>query len=226
LASASIAQQEVTAGSYRTYPLEHTTIKENKPAKQTEIELEMRSAAPISRIKIEVLDSIDYYRPLTIQYLADSVETDKGWKYNYLTLGTGTLNSLEENEFQLGSNVISKKLKILIHNQDNRPLTIGEIEVNGYVHELIARFTEKASYHLVFGNKRIGKPYYDIGQFRDKIPGEMTALDLGDLQVIAAAEPLTTAPLFENKTWLWVMMIAIILLLGWFSLKMMNSKGD
>jgi hypothetical protein len=225
LASASMAQQEVTAGSYRNYPLEETIISENKPAKQTEIELEMHSAVPISQIKIAVLDTIDYYRPLTIQYLVDSVETAKGWKYNYQTLGTETLNSLEENEFQLSSQVISKKLKILIHNQDNRPLSIGEIEVNGYVHELLARFTEKATYQLVYGNKHIGKPNYDIDRFQDKIPKEMTALVLGAPQIIAAEEPLTSVPLFKNKIWLWAVMLTIILLLGWFSLRMLNAKG-
>jgi hypothetical protein len=226
LASASIAQREVTAGSYHTYPLEETIIRENKSAKQTEIALELASAVPVSRIKIAVLDTIDYYRPVTIQYLTDSVETAKGWKYNYLTLGTGTLNSLKENEFQFRSNVISKKLKILIHNQDNRPLTTGDIAVNGYVHELVARFTEKASYQLVYGNKRIGKPHYDIDRFQDKIPYEMTALALGAPQVIPSEEPSMTVPLFENKIWLWAIMLGIILLLGWFSLKMMNAKGD
>jgi hypothetical protein len=226
LSSASIVQQEVTAGSYRTYPLKHTSTKENKHAKQTEIELELPSAVPVSSIKIAVLDTIDYYRPLTIKYLADSVETAKGWKYNYLTLGTGTLNSLEENEFQFRSNVIAKKVKIVIHNQDNRPLTIGEIEVNGYIHELVARFTEKASYQLVYGNKHMGKPNYDIGRFQDKIPQKMTALALGAPQVIPSEEPLMTVPLFENKIWLWAIMLAIILLLGWFSLKMLKAKGD
>jgi len=31
-------------------------------------------------------------------------------------------------------------------------------------------------------------------------------------------------PLFKNKTWLWTIMAVIILLLGWFSIKMMNKK--
>lgn len=226
LVSTNITQKEVTAGAYRTYPLEATITKENKSTKQTEIELELASAVPISRIKIAVLDTIDYYRPLSIQYLTDSVETAKGWKYNYLTLGSGILNSLGDNEFKLDGNTIVKKLKILIHNQDNRPLSIGKIEVEGYVYELVARFTEKASYRLVYGNKRIGKPHYDIGRFRDKIPTKMTALSLGAPLQIAAEEQVSVVPLFENKTWLWAIMLAIILLLGWFSLRMINSKVD
>ena len=41
-----------------------------------------------------------------------------------------------------------QKLKIIIDNKDNQPLSIDGILVKGYVHELTARFTENAKYFL------------------------------------------------------------------------------
>jgi hypothetical protein len=31
-------------------------------------------------------------------------------------------------------------------------------------------------------------------------------------------------PLFKNKAWLWAIMIIIILILGWFSVRMLKTK--
>ena len=33
----------------------------------------------------------------------------------------------------------------------------------------------------------------------------------------------TEKPLFENKAWLWALMVVIIALLGWFSFKMLKN---
>ena len=113
---------------------------------------------------------------------------------------------------------------MLIHNNDNQPLSIGEIEVKGYVHELVARFTEPASYFLTYGNNNARKPQYDIDRFTNKIPEEITMLDLGDEQKIDKEELSVIEPLFKNKTWLWLIMATIILLLGWFSFNMIRKN--
>ena len=178
---------------------------------------------PVSHLKIDVKDSFDYYRPITIKYLTDSIKTEKGWKYNYSTLTSGMLNSMEKNEFKFSSRTV-QKLKIFIHNQDNQPLTIDSILVKGYLHELIARFTEQATYFMTYGNKTAARPHYDIDRFTDKVPVTLTALELGNELTIEKDETPLTEPLFKNKTWLWTIMSLIILLLGWFSVKMIRKN--
>ncbi|MEL7221047.1 MAG: DUF3999 family protein [Bacteroidota bacterium] len=224
LLGAKILQEKITMGSYNTYPIAEQRVTENRTTKKTEIELTLPTAVPVSRIKLVVQDTLDYYRPLTIQYLSDSVKTDKGWKYNYRTVGSGTLNSLEDNTFQLPKTTILKKMRVLLHNQDNRPLSVGAVEVEGYVHELVARFTEEADYYLVYGNPRIGKPHYDISQFQHKIPQDNVGLELGELKIISSEETPKKTPLFSNQLWLWVVMIGIILVLGWGALKMIKGR--
>lgn len=223
LIAASVTRNESTDGTYRNYPVRSFDIKENEQTKQTEIDIALALPVPVSYLKIYVNDTFDYYRPITLKYLADSFKTAQGWRYNYSTLTSETLNSIEENEFKFNS-TITERLKILIHNQDNSPLTIDTIQVKGYVHELVVRYTEEATYYLTYGNKKATKPLYDIDRFAEKIPATLTAIALGDEQAIEKENEQTTGPLFQNKAWLWVIMTVIILLLGWFSVKMMRKN--
>ena len=123
LSVASVEKHEITDGTFRKHSIKKVSIKENKKSKQTEIDIELQLPASVSRIKIDISDTFDYYRPLAIKYLIDSVKTEQGWKYNYSTFKTGTLNSLEENEFKFKSLTV-QKLKIIIENKDNQPLVI------------------------------------------------------------------------------------------------------
>jgi len=223
LTSTSIVQQETTNGTFRNYSIKKFGKKENKKTKQTEIDIELQMPVPISYLKININESFDYYRPITIKYLNDSTKTEQGWKYNYNTLASGTLNSVEKNEFKCSSKTV-QKLKILIHNQDNQPLTIDTINVMGYEHEILARFTDQATYFLTYGNKIAARPNYDIDRFADKIPLTLTTLDIGKELIIEKAQVSETAPLFKNKTWLWGIISLTILVLGWFTTKMMRKE--
>jgi hypothetical protein len=167
--------------------------------------------------------SFDYYRPITIQYVSDSVKTQKGYVYNYRTLSTGTLNSIKNNSFSF-ENTIAKKLKISINNQDNQPLKINAVNVKGNVYTMAIRFTEPATYFLAYGNSIANKPNYDIERFTVKTPESMNGLTLQEEQIISKKPLSSKTPLFENKIWLWFAIILTIALLGWFSIKMMKSK--
>ena len=108
--------------------------------------------------------------------------------------------------------------------QDNEPLNIETIAVKGSIHELLVSFTEPPAYFLTYVNKKATKPNYDIERFVSKIPDTLTILSIGNEQKIDKTDT-TKAPLFKNKIWLWLLMGTIILVLGWFSVKMMNRKS-
>lgn len=222
LKSARILEHEITAGSYQEYTINKWKTKENKKSKQTEIELELKSPVPLSLIQINVSDTFDYYRPVTIKYLVDNFKTEKAWKHNYATLTSGTLNSMEKNEFSFNS-TSAQKLKIIIHNQDNQALSIDSIHLKGYIHELFARFTEEADYYLTYGNPKASTPQYDLERFTDNIPKTLSPLEVGKESSIIQNEVPKTEPLFKNKIWLWILMAVIITTLAWFSIKMIKS---
>ena len=116
-----------------------------------------------------------------------------------------------------------QKVRLIVENQDNQPLNINQILVKGYEHQLIARFSESANYFLVYGNPKAKKPNYDIGNFTNNIPSTLDELKLGPAVKIEKTPLFKQEPLFKNKLWLYGIMSVIILLLGWFSLKMMHN---
>ena len=223
LNDARVLLNETQNGIYRDFSVKKQTISENKKTKQTEINIDLEMAVPVSLVKISTSNQFDFYRPISIQYLSDSVKTEKGYIYNYETIGNGTLNSLDKNEFKTNTTT-AKKLRIIIENNNNPILNIGKIEVKGFTNQLVVRFVEDANYFLVYGNENAETPTFDIINFTDKIPENLTDLTLGTETLIDKKAATKTQPLFENKYWLWGIMLVIIALLGWFSLKMMKKE--
>lgn len=222
--SATILDHKSTNGELDQFPIVKKEHIKTSTKKLTEIDLTLLTPVPLSSIKINVLDKIDYYRSISISYLADSFETQQGWRYNYRTLTSGTLNSLEENEFRFQRTIL-KKLKVEIQNQDNQPLSLGDFEARGFVHELIGRFDQPGSYFLVYGNDTADMPNYDLQQFSDKIPEQPSSVSVSDETLLLTKPNNITAPLFENNLWLWSIMALAIVLMGWFTVNMMRKKS-
>ena len=221
LNAVKVLLQQTTPGKYRDYTIVSSETQENKQTKQTVVDLALEQPVPVSFLKIYVEDTLDYYRSLTVQYVADSFDTPKGWKYRYQTLASGTLSSLEDQTFAF-DNTILQKIRVLIDNQDNPPLTLDRPEVKGYVYTLTARFGQPATYFLAYGNSQARKPEYDLVRFADKIPDEIASLKIGAEQRQEVA--LSVAPFSVNQGWLWATLMVVIGLLGWFSLKMMRAS--
>ncbi|MCZ4409497.1 DUF3999 family protein [Cryomorphaceae bacterium 1068] len=222
LESASISSINIIPGESTEYTIRKMNIEELDKTNQTQIDLSFDQRVRLNTIEVNVADSFDYYRPIQIEYLSDSVKTEKGWVYRYKKLTNGVLNSMELNKFSFRETTL-KKIRILIDNQDNEPLKIDELPASGFVHELICRFTAEADYYLVYGNANAARPNYDIARFKDKIPQELESLKLGAEKEISSEAELIQEPLFKNNIWLWVTIISLIGILGWFSLKMLKA---
>lgn len=221
LTSAKVLFNEVENGNSIKYKIRTTKISVDKQSKQTIVDTYLKSAVPISMLKLFIEKKFDYYRPIQIQYLSDSTKTPKGWIYNYVTLASAMLSSIENNEFHFKSTIL-QNLRIIIDNNANQPLKIDSVNAEGFSHGLIVRFAEPARYYLSYGNKEAVIPDYDIIQFSNNIPKTQTELKLGKEQYYKNKNN-TIIPLFQNKVWLWVIMAIIIIVLGWLSFKMIRK---
>ncbi len=225
LLSADFSQKTLIPGVLKTYLPTNTTTAQDKERKQTLIDIELPLPVPLSSVEIGVNEIFDYYRPLKVSYLTDSTGTANGWHHNYLPLATGTLNSMEANAFSFPETVV-KKLRVTVHNHDNPPLTFSGVEVKGHVHELVIRITEPGTYFLAYGNARVAMPVYDLGRFAQNIPEDLTLLQLGGEQSFEQAPAGPKPGLFANQAWLWAVMGAIMLSLGWFSFRMIRKSDE
>ncbi|MFC5044560.1 DUF3999 family protein [Aquimarina hainanensis] len=226
LKEATVLSSREKKAIYDTFAISSIKISEHASSKTTTALLSLQKPLPVSLLSIAIKDTLDYYRPITIAYLADSVQTEKGYIYNFKNIQTGTLSSVEPNRFSFPS-VTTQKIRITINNHDNTPITIAKIIAQGYHHEIIPRFPaydKEANYYLVYGNTKIAAPRYDILQFKHTIPDSLVSITANEEKKIPRSTTTTATPLFQNKLWLWSIMGGIILILGWFSIKMIREN--
>ncbi len=223
LTSAEISQTEFSDVTLKEYQIKNFIVEEKEDTKETEVDINLQMPIPINSIGFNISSPFDFYRPIKIMGLIDSTRTENGWKYNYKNLTTGTLNSLEKNEFSFNSTLV-KKMKVLISNNDNQALKITGIGLKGYEHELVFRIDEDAQYFLFYGCGDAKRPSYDIEQFVSKIPPQLTLLNVGEEQLLNNKNITKKEPLFKRMTWLWGVMGLIILVIGWASVKMLSQN--
>jgi hypothetical protein len=225
LTAAKIAKTDTLKGIYKNIG-QRFQITKDAITKASIIDVTLDRLSPVSYLKINVPTDFDFYRAVKIEYATDSFKTEKGIQYNYADLYEGSITSLEKPEFSF-DNTIASKLRITIQNNDNRPLPISSLELKGNIYELIARFEgTKYGYALYYGNPDASAPNYDIQKFEQKIPADPGALVVAEEQNNPAYQIRTKSPLFENKAWLWALMAIIIVLLGWFSFKMLKNTAN
>jgi hypothetical protein len=88
----------------------------------------------------------------------------------------------------------------------------------------LASELKPGSNYLCYGNADSRMPSYDIAHFAEKIPDELTAVTLGAVEDLRAPV-VTRSPLLESKRWLWAVIVVMIALLGYFTMKMMKQKS-
>jgi len=219
--STSFKKREIKIGVYTT-PASRWTAVNDKLIKQTILEVSLNNFQPVSRVNIDEEHATDFYRPLTIEALRDSAETQKGRTYYYDLVYSGYITSLDEHHFDF-PHTFAKKLKITIHNADNPPLNFKGVSVSGPQIELVTKVRPGENY-LFYGRASLPAPSYDVVHFSDKIPAELPVLSMGQEENLAHPAAKTST-LFESKLWLWAIMGVIIGVLGYFTLKMMKAKG-
>lgn len=223
LLSTKILKTDTIKGVFQNVKFQSYNIKNDAEHKETVIDVNLTDPVPVSQLILNAQSDFDFYRSFKIEYVTDSFKTDQGIRYNYLDLYSGTISSLEKTTFSF-PNTITSKLKITIQNNDNKPLRLSGIALEGNVYEIVARFDDpKLTYALYYGQDKATAPSYEIEKFESKIPANLSSLNIGEEQQNPAYTIKVTKPLFENKAWLWVLMAVIIVLLGWFSFKMLRN---
>lgn len=224
LNAAKILKTDTLKGVYKDVSYKSYQLLNEAKTKQSIIDVTLASPTPLSYLKINAQSDFDFYRAFKIEYATDSFKTDKGTQYNYAPLFEGTISSLETPEFNFTSTFVNR-LKITIENNDNKPLRLNSIALKGPVYELVGRFDDATlNYALYYGNKDALIANYELKNFENKIPMQVTSLSVGTEQNNPAfTSEKVIVPLFENKFWLWGLIGVIIALLGFFSYRMLKS---
>lgn len=221
LTTATFHLDEFKPGVFNDIPVDFSATN-NKKYKNTFIDIRLPDYGPVSFLNLAVANDVDYYRQLKIEALIDSVKSQKGWVRNYETIADELITSFRPNEYFLPY-TLTNQLRLTIDNGDNPPLTIKSVTVRRVRVQLRARLTGKEAYAF-YGNNKISKPNYDINNFKEKIPVENPEVSLDHEEPIAANDGPTMKAMFESKLWLWAIILLLIAVLGFFTLRMMKTN--
>jgi hypothetical protein len=225
LTTASVSMNKSNNAKLNLYPVKSVSKSIDKDRKTSIFDLTLTESSPISSLSLVSKNGdIDYVRPVSIKVLKDSFKTEKGWKYNYQTLYSGTFSSFEANNYTFQER-IATKLRVEILNGDNQPIDADVVNIAGYKRNLTARFTNakaNSNYYLAYGNQNKFSPSYDLMLFRERIPTEMGMIELGPIEYVTAAP--FKEPEEDKKLWLWAIMGVVMIVLGLFTLKMMKNS--
>jgi hypothetical protein len=218
--TASFLDQQVKEGTFENIPLTWKA-EEDKKNKKTIVTIKLAHYRPVSNLHVQFSGTDDYYRSSEIAYVNDSTQTQKGWIKNYASIHNGYVTSYAPNSFDLGFQ-LTQEIRLTIYNYDNSALTISNIAVTGAAVELKSLLKPLETF-LFYGDKSLYAPSYDLAHFKEKIPHTAPGLTLGPEENIAIPQENVNA-IFENKVWLWVIMLTVIAVLGFFTLRMMKGK--
>lgn len=222
--SANLLKRVGKLGKTKDIKIKEWLGKNDKEAKKTVIDFKLPNAIPITTLQVRFEDKIDYIRPLQLEYLVDSIKTEKGWRRNYRSITSGTLSSFENNSYNFPP-VIAKDFRVTIQNNDNLPLSIKTIRLKALIYELKARFPTQGKYYLVYGNKKLRSPNYDIALFKDKIPEAMHEAKISsEIEHMFGKNKKNSQP---PQWWLWVLMGALGCSMAFFAIRMLSAdKND
>lgn len=219
LVQAAVKHIRTSPGIYEDVPVAWR-VEHDRKDKTTTVLIRPDHYRRVDRLSLTIHHDMDYYRNYTLSYLVDSTRTEKGWHKNYRNIRSGFFTAYTPTEIEMAE-VITSELKLTIHNGDNPPVTIRTVKAQAPVVHVIARLGAGES-HLLYGNKQIRAPSYDLKWFKEKIPDPLPLASLGPEEDISTGkEPdhvFTT-----HKAWLWIIMIGGILVLAFATWKMMSG---
>ncbi|ATA93844.1 hypothetical protein CGC54_05590 [Capnocytophaga canimorsus] len=221
-ASATVNHRQKTSILIYEYESQFA-VNEDKKHKETWVRVQLNTLLPISTLRVLPQQTHDYFRPIRIGY-EDSIQTRKGWQKRFVTIASDVLTSQNKNIYDLSMQMLDN-LVIRIDNQDNEPLQIKAVEVYGTHYQVTARFPEKqADYFLVYGKVNDYQPDYDISRFMQNIPADIASVALGGIERLRQSKNENTVLATNNKNWLWGIVVFMVVLLFYFSFKMLREK--
>jgi hypothetical protein len=179
----------------------------------------------------------DYYRSAFL-YELQSVTNNGKTETDQYPITRTVFSSLNDNEINLGRKRV-KELLLIIENGDDQALVVDSVAGFQVKHYIVAELEKGSSYILRFGDRQLSTPDYDLKYFKEKIPAAPTIIYCGKRKDIAAQKvtvevmkKIATAAqkakvesysVFKDKRFIWGAIAAVILLLGFMTMKMLKE---
>ncbi|RMG70946.1 MAG: DUF3999 family protein, partial [Bacteroidetes bacterium] len=185
-------------GERQPFDLQDWQVRNNTETKVTEVDVTLKASYPLDQLRLQIGTERDFFRPITVNYLKQVVETDQGQREIWREWTQGILSSLEE-PVLTGPVVHTDRLQLRIQNFDDLPLEVQAVSLSGPVYELVADLEATASYALYYGNPAATAPRYDLVYFRDRLPDTPLPVSLSEEEVLGEAGEPESEPAEEDS---------------------------
>lgn len=158
----------------------------------------------------------------------NSKNEEANWvKFDNSTISSNSANKLFLTRYDYEDDAFkSDKMRVVIHNRDDRPLKI--IRINAFTHEqsIKLKLEKDKRYVLAYGKLKDTRPEYDIEYFTNTLPLNVAKVDLAGENKIPQIKLETQKPLIDNTKWIWIALVVCVVLIGFFAIKLLKNPEE
>ena len=199
------------------------TITQNKKDQTTKIDIAFNSKQVINGLKITVSAPQFYLRNAAI--VVNRMRIVKREQKNYLeSLVDFQLNSKAQSQFKFGE-IFEKNLSIIIQNEDNLPLEIGDIQFFQEPVLLISELKAGEKYSIMIDSTLL-KPRYDLANFESNVQSQIPEINIVNLVKVSPLKDQKVKNAFwKTPLFMWLCIGFALLVIGYFSLGLLKDLG-
>lgn len=117
------------------------------------------------------------------------------------------------------SRYYAKNLFLVVTNNDDSPLKFNNITAFQQKEFIVAYLEKGKKYTMLFGNKNVPAPIYDLKFFKNNIPAKCEVLKAIDIKLITDTQN-NTKTVHIKPIYLWIVFLIVIIILALISIKM------
>jgi hypothetical protein len=208
-------------------PYKSKSIKELKPGKKTQIQINFDNPQIINQILFTITNPNLYKRNVSVYKKATRKVKHQFENYQE-QLASFELNSETNNTFDI-SQIFEKELIIEIENQDNQPLTISDIQFFQIPIYIITDLNANENYTITTGNKDLNTPQYDLENFKNSISTNLPEAQIIETKQIKNNPKITANKILWQESWfMWLCISIGGIVIAYFATSLakdMNNKS-
>jgi hypothetical protein len=214
----------IELGQYSELPVPKISQNDTILEKQTTVKISFPEVQYIDKITFKIEGGEFFYREARLRMKGQKLNRKKVMEEYELVVKNFKLISSSSNTLHL-SRLQAKELYLDIWNYDDKPLKITAVNAYQLNTYLTASLKKDVQYFLKFGDETLKSPVYDLEYFADSIPANLHSVSCGDIKSLIKEE--VEKPLLSlESVWLWIIIGAVIMLLGFMSFKMIKEIGN
>jgi hypothetical protein len=118
------------------------------------------------------------------------------------------------------------ELLITVDNEDNPSLEVDSFKAYQLKRHLTAWLNAGTKYIVRVGPPELGAPVYDISFFKGSVPDNPAEIQMGAMIFYTVEQPASTNTIFTTKAYIWAAVIAVIVILGFMSVRLLHESGS